>query len=241
MRIVSVGATSAIAQGVVKEWLKPATEVVLVGRNKEELAKVKSDLEARGATATVLIADLKTAADVEKLAVEVFKKPVDKAVIATGIMPSQDNMNKDLDSAERMLQINGTLTAILAHTFAQAGAVQRGLDLLVIGSVAGDRGRKSNYLYGASKAMVEAAVAGLQHRYAGTAVRLTLGKPGPTKSAMTASLPGYQGMADSDEVGRLLAQATDKGEATCYAPGKWRLIMAIVRNLPRALFHKTNL
>jgi short-subunit dehydrogenase len=134
------------------------------------------------------------------------------------------------------------MTALAAHLVTQRLRAQGAGTLGVIGSVAGDRGRQSNYLYGAAKAMVATAVEGLQHRVAGTDVRITLIKPGPTHTPMTDHLRGGKlALAPVETVAGEIVTALDKGTPVLYTPGKWRIIMAIIRALPRAIFHRTKL
>ena len=111
--------------------------------------------------------------------------------------------------------------------------------IAVMGSVAGDRGRQSNYVYGAAKGLVTRYAQGLQHRFAGTAVRVVLVKPGPTDTPMTAHLKA-QGMkmASVETVAEGIVAAIDAGKPLAYVPGKWALIMMIIRHLPNFVFNK---
>ena len=110
----------------------------------------------------------------------------------------------------------------------------------MIGSVAGDRGRKANYVYGAGKGMVERYTQGLQHRFAYTDIKIVLIKPGPTATPMTAHLPSG-GLAPVDQVARAIVKAIEAGKPVAYVPAKWQLIMLIVQHLPRWIFHKLNI
>src|SRR5690606_24074454 len=106
--------------------------------------------------------------------------------------------------------------------------------LAVIGSVAGDRGRKSNYVYGAAKGLVTRYVQGLQHRLAYTGVKVVLIKPGPTDTPMTAGLK-LKGArpAPVEDVAVCIVEGIARGKAVVYAPAKWQWIMMIIRHLPR--------
>ena len=112
----------------------------------------------------------------------------------------------------------------------------------MIGSVAGDRGRRSNYVYGAAKGLVERYLEGLRHRLAGTGVRVVLVKPGPTDTPMTAHLKsaGVR-LAPVEQVAADIVRACDRGRAVVYTPAKWALIMAVIRNLPRAVFDRMDI
>lgn len=107
----------------------------------------------------------------------------------------------------------------------------------VVGSVAGDRGRQSNYLYGAAKAMVAVGVAGLQHRLANNDVSITLIKPGPTATPMTDHLRGGTlRLAKAERVGADIVRGIDRRTPVLYTPTKWALIMAVIKRLPRRIF-----
>jgi len=114
--------------------------------------------------------------------------------------------------------------------------------LAVIGSVAGDRGRKSNYVYGAAKGLLTRYLQGLQHRLAGSNVNVVIIKPGPTDTPMTAHLKadGLK-MASSKAVATDIVRAIDRKNPVCYTPGKWALIMMIIRHLPRFIFNKMDI
>ena len=112
----------------------------------------------------------------------------------------------------------------------------------VIGSVAGDRGRKKNYVYGAAKGLVTRYVQGLQHRLAGTNVKVVLIKPGPTDTPMT-KLQKEQGvkLAPVEDVASAIVAGIEKGTAVVYTPKKWWLIMLVIRHLPAFIFNKLNI
>ena len=114
--------------------------------------------------------------------------------------------------------------------------------IVVLGSVAGDRGRKSNYVYGAAKGLVTRYIQGLQHRLAGSGIKVVLIKPGPTDTPMTASLKekGVK-LAPVDEVAAAILLAADKGVPVAYEPKKWWLIMMIIRHLPNFIFNRMNI
>ncbi|MFT4262855.1 MAG: SDR family NAD(P)-dependent oxidoreductase [Nocardioides sp.] len=244
-RIAIIGATSGIATAVAREWAaRPDVSFRLVGRSDEKLDRLAADLRARGAASVETSALALDDATAVAAAVDwsFIDGPVDLALIAFGDMPSQEEADASPEVAAHLLSLNGTMNALAAH-LATLRLVAAGTGTLgVIGSVAGDRGRQSNYLYGSAKAMVATAVAGLQHRVAGTGVSVVLIKPGPTATPMTDHLRGGKlALAPVEQVGREIVLALDKGTPVLYTPGKWRIIMAIIRNLPRALFHRTKL
>ena len=245
--IAVLGATSGIAGGCLREWVcrdeDETVDLRLVARGADRLARLTADLEVRGAgSIAVLEQALDGVDDVRAAADWVFADgPVDIVLVAFGDMPSQEEADADPAVAAHLLDLNGTLATMAAHLAALRLVEQGSGSLAVLGSVAGDRGRKSNYLYGSAKAMVATAVAGLQHRVAGTGVRITLVKPGPTATPMTDHLRGGMPLAPVEVVARDVVAAVDAGRPVVYTPRRWQAIMAIIRALPRAVFHRTNL
>jgi hypothetical protein len=140
------------------------------------------------------------------------------------------------------LQINGISPVLYAEAFAIHLARAQHGTLALIGSVAGDRGRRSNYVYGAAKGLVARYAQGLQHRFAGSGVKVVLVKPGPTDTPMTAHLKQNGAkLASPAEVAQAIVKAVACGQAQVYAPGKWRLIMWVVRHMPAFIFNKINI
>jgi decaprenylphospho-beta-D-erythro-pentofuranosid-2-ulose 2-reductase len=164
---------------------------------------------------------------------------VDIAMIAHGSLPEQKLCQQDLTACHQALIVNGISPVLFAEAFVGLMRKAEYGTLAIIGSVAGDRGRKSNYVYGAAKGLVARYAQGLQHRLAGTGVKVVLIKPGPTDTPMTAHLK-QQGdrLANVEEVARLIIKGIKQGKAVCYAPAKWALIMMVIRHLPDIIFNK---
>ena len=172
--------------------------------------------------------------------------PPDVVLVAFGLLPDQDACEQNLQANADAQWINGVAPALYAEALANAMQQAGRGAVAVIGSVAGDRGRKSNYVYGAAKGLVARYMQGLQHRLAlqKSPVRAVLIKPGPTDTPMTAHLKtgtGRASMAAPEEVARCIVRGIDRGRAVVYAPGKWALIMLIVRCLPDFVFRRINL
>ncbi|MDP9123451.1 MAG: SDR family NAD(P)-dependent oxidoreductase [Pseudomonadota bacterium] len=245
-KIVIVGATSHIAEHCARLWAQggPA-HLVLVGRNLPRLEVIAQDLRVRGGQVVVETrgVDLASPAAIAELVRELEALgAIDIALIAHGSLPDQAACQADLAMAAEALSVNAVSPVLFAE--ALAGAMQRAGRgaLAIIGSVAGDRGRKSNYVYGAAKGLVDRYAQGLQHRLVGTGVTVTLVKPGPTDTPMTAHLK-QQGakLADADAVAKDIVEGIAAGRAEVYTPRKWALIMAVIRNLPRPVFHRMNI
>ena len=241
-RIVIIGASSAIAEHCARLWVSEAADFLLVGRDLSRVQRVADDLRVRSphsAIETVQI-DFLDADAISSLAQQAGQSPIDIVLIAHGDLPVQQSCEQDIHVAEAALQINGVSPALFAEAFAKQLAQQRRGTLALIGSVAGDRGRKANYVYGAGKGMVERYAQGLQHRFAYSEIKIVLIKPGPTATPMTAHLPAG-GLAAVDQVARAIVKAIEAGKPVAYVPAKWQLIMLIVQHLPRWIFHKLNI
>jgi len=245
-KIVIIGATSSMAEHCARRWAaqNPA-EIVLVGRDlaRTELIAVDLRVRAPGATVTNIVADFQDPQKIQALADTLCAAgPVDFVLIAHGSLPDQAECQRDLNAARYALDINGVSPVLFAEAFAghmeKAG---RGT-LALIGSVAGDRGRKSNYVYGAAKGLVTRYAQGLQHRFAGSALNIVLVKPGPTETPMTAHLKAQGAkLASVDAVAAEIVAGIEKGKPVVYTPGKWALIMMVIRHLPRAIFNKMDI
>jgi short-subunit dehydrogenase len=167
---------------------------------------------------------------------------VDVVLIAHGSLPEQTNCQDDLTACRDALYINGISPVLYAEAFAQhMGKTNHGT-IALIGSVAGDRGRKSNYVYGAAKGLVTRYAQGLQHRFASTRVKVVLIKPGPTDTPMTAHLKSEGAkLASVESVAKQIVEGVEAGKPVVYAPGKWWLIMMVIRHLPALVFNKMDI
>jgi short-subunit dehydrogenase len=218
------------------------TEFVLVGRSRERLDAVVDDLHARnpGTRAKAVEFDFSPTGDIALLLEGVFADgEIDVALIAHGSLPSQASIQGDLAAVRAALEINAIGPALFVEALADRMLrVGRGR-LAVISSVAGDRGRRSNYVYGAAKALLSAYTEGVWHRLAGSGVTVTLIKPGPTATPMTEQLRSAGArLASADAVAASIVAGVDRGAPIVYAPPIWRLIMTVVRSIPRAVFRR---
>jgi decaprenylphospho-beta-D-erythro-pentofuranosid-2-ulose 2-reductase len=242
-RIVIVGATSAIAEHCARVWLesRPA-DLVLLGRDRERLERTANDLGVRSPHSEIRIvqADFLDAVAIQAVVDDILQQGgVDIVLIAHGSLPDQRECQSDLAACRDALEINGVSPVLFAEAFANRMAQAGRGTIAVIGSVAGDRGRKSNYVYGAAKGLITRYVQGLQHRFAGTKLKIVLIKPGPTDTPMTAELKGQGArLASVESVAREIVAGIDAGKPTVYAPGKWKIIMTVVRHIPAVIFNR---
>lgn len=244
-RIVVVGASSAIAEHCLRLWAKNSPdEIILVGRSLSTLEPIAKDIEVRSRSKVQCSSlDMLDSQAIINFASEVSKdKPVDLVLIAHGSLSKQDICQSDLELCKSELQINGLSPVMFAEAFAESMEKYNHGQIVILGSVAGDRGRKSNYIYGASKGLIERYAQGMQHRFANSNVRINLVKPGPTDTPMTAHLKAQgTSLASVEDVAKCIVIGASKNKNVIYAPAKWRIIMTIIRCLPVFIFKKLDI
>lgn len=243
-RILVLGATSGIAEACCRLWAERGDLLFLVGRNADKLNAMAADLQTRGAGyAGTAVVDLdNTATHPELLAHAVNSLAgLDVAFLALGVLGEQAAAEQDFSQAARLLHTNYVSPASLLTWLANYCAQRHAGTLAVLSSVAGDRGRKSNYVYGSSKAGLTAFVDGLRNRVDREGVTVTTIKPGPVKTAMTQGMKGSDKFADVRKVAATIVRAIDRKSDVVYVPGIWRVIMAVIRAVPERVFKKLNL
>jgi short-subunit dehydrogenase len=216
----------------------------LVARSPEKLTAVASDLLTRGASAVfTCVMDLDDPTAHEPMLAEALKEleTIDLALLAHGVLGDQEKAQADYAATEAILRTN-LLSAIslitwLANYFEKT---QQGT-LAVISSVAGDRGRKSNYIYGASKGALNIFLDGVRNRIDRSGVHVLTIKPGFVATPMTAHLPQNALFAHPSAVGKGILKAIEKRKDVAYVPPIWALIMLIIRSVPNSIFKKLNL
>lgn len=234
--VLIVGATSGIARALARVYAQRGVKLILAGRDASALEQDAADLRVR-CDAQVEIAPfdaLHPAAD------WLGGVQVDTAVLCHGVMLDNEAARANPDAHRKMIEVNYTSYALLLEQLADM-MQQRGSGVIaVLSSVAGDRGRGSNYCYGATKAALTAYADGMRGRLHGTGVHVVTIKPGPTATPMTAGL-AQEKMADPKSVAKQIAKAIEKRKDIAYTPGKWRLIMAVIRAIPERLFKRLSI
>ncbi len=244
-RILIFGATSGIAQGCLHVWAEEEpSEFVLVGRNAQELDRIAADLKVRSPASVTqtLVGAFAGAAEIEQTVVTaVGDGAIDIAVVAFGTLPAQETLAGDAAALAEVLEVNGVWPAVFAQLlFDRQREAHRG-QLVLLGSVAGDRGRRSNYAYGAGKSLLATFGRGLQHAAPGTGVTVTIVKPGPTDTPMARGVETAGKLAPVPVVAADIVRASAAGKAIVYTPRIWRLIMVVIRSLPDAIFNRLNI
>lgn len=246
MRIVVVGATSGIAEQCCRLWLeRGAADLTMVVRDRGKAERIAADLRVRspGSTVEIVVADFLDTGAIGRVVEEsAARGPIDVAMIAHGVLSDQKSCETDLQFCRDALEINAVSPVLFAEAFAQQLAKAGRGTLCIIGSVAGDRGRKANYTYGSCKGLLSRYAEGMEHRFAGTGIRIVLAKPGPTDTPMAVEHKAKgRRLASAESVAATMVRGIDRGRPVIYAPGIWRWIMLIVRHIPRFVFNRLSI
>jgi decaprenylphospho-beta-D-erythro-pentofuranosid-2-ulose 2-reductase len=243
LRVLILGATSGIAAATASIYAREGAALLLAGRDAVRLEALAAELTGLGAVSCQIsaldLAHADQAAELPKLAA--MLGGLDHILVAYAIMPGQAEAAADLAVAEQMMSTDYTSTALWALAAANLLEAQGHGSLVVLGSVAGDRGRRKNFIYASTKAGIATLVEGIAHRFAGTGIRAVVVKPGPTATAMTAGGPPGRRLVPADEVAKLVRRAADHGGPVQYAPRRWQLIMRVVRELPWWVFRRIDI
>lgn len=245
--VLIVGATSGIARALAHELARRGDRLVLAGRQVAELEIQAADLRVRYRTEAAVepfdALDVGAAEELLKRTLARFGGDLTGAVIAFGYLGEQETAQSDPAETRRTIDANFTAAALALEPIAKYMAA-RGTGFLVgISSVAGDRGRQSNYLYGAAKAGLSAYLAGLRHRLHRRGVHVLTVKPGFVDTAMTWGRvhPRSPLLASPERVARDIVRALERRRATVYTPWFWRWVMLLIRALPEWVFVRTRL
>jgi decaprenylphospho-beta-D-erythro-pentofuranosid-2-ulose 2-reductase len=243
-RIVILGATSAIAEAAARLWAANGARFILAGRNEARLNEIAADLKVRGASETIdWPLDFVTADATAELGKMVDRLGgLDILLLAYGLLGEQDDLERNPAAAAKLIATNFSSAAAWSLAATAVLEKQRGGTLLVIGSVAGDRGRRSNFIYGATKGGLAHLVEGIAHKLAPLGARAVIIKPGFVETPMTAGIASKRPLwATPESIAPVIVRAGEKGGPIVYAPAFWRGIMLVARNLPATVFDRINL
>lgn len=240
--IVILGPTSAIARAVAGVFAAKGHALVLAGRDTEEIETMAADLGVRyGVSVHGLPWDatyFDTHAQVVEACAELLDDSIEGVVLCSGYMPEQEDAQTDWDNARRTIDVTYTGSVSMLNIFATRFESQRHGFICAISSVAGDRGRQSNYLYGSAKAGLSAYLQGLRNRLFPAGVHVLTVKPGFMDTAMTWGLDGMFLVASPEYVGQRIVRAIEKRRNVLYVPWFWRYIMLIIRHIPESIFKR---
>jgi decaprenylphospho-beta-D-erythro-pentofuranosid-2-ulose 2-reductase len=243
-RTLVIGATSAIAEATARMLAERGDALYLVARNGERIAAVASDLSVRGSPRVgceVLDANDLDAHEPMLERAELFLGGLDTVLIAHGTLSDQKACEGSVELTLHELNTNALSVVALLTLIANRLEVRRAGTIAVISSVAGDRGRGSNYVYGSAKALVTAFMSGLRQRLSKCGVAVVTIKPGFVDTPMTAAFAKGPLWAHPQRIAAGIVRALDRKSGTVYLPAFWRPIMLIVRAIPERLFLRLTL
>jgi decaprenylphospho-beta-D-erythro-pentofuranosid-2-ulose 2-reductase len=243
-KILIIGATSAIAEACAKRFAAQGHSLYLLARNNSRLESLAQDLRVRGAAAVHYAIFEANALETHQALLEQVKAELnglDRVLIAHGTLSDQQACEQSVELTLQELQTNAlsiiALLTLLANHFEQ----QRHGSIAVIGSVAGDRGRQSNYIYGTAKGALGIFLQGLRNRLHKSGVQVLTIKPGFVDTPMTAAFPKGPLWATPEKVAQDIDKAIEKKKDVLYTPGFWMLIMQIIKSVPEKIFKRLSL
>lgn len=242
--ILIIGATSTIAEATARILAQRGDRLYLLGRGQQRLAMMTPDLKIRGAesveSAQLDANDLESHTKALDSAFEALGT-VDAVLIAHGTLPNQETCQKSFEVTLAELWTNAISTTSLLAQVANRLEAQGSGTIAAITSVAGDRGRQSNYVYGAAKGMVSIFLQGLRNRLHGSGVHVLDIKPGFVDTPMTAEFKKGLLWAKPEAIAKGIVMGIDKKKSTLYLPWFWRYIMLIIRHIPEVIFKRLSL
>jgi len=243
-RILVIGATSAIAEACARQWAVRGEALAVAGRSLDRTNVIAADLKIRGASGShALHLDVLDASRYEAVVQQAVAAlgGLDIVLMAHGVLPDQAACEADPGLMRESFEVNALSVLALGTLLANVLAKQGHGTLAVIGSVAGDRGRASNYVYGAAKATVAVFLQGLRQRLARHGVQVLTIKPGFVDTPMTQAFSKGILWAQPDKVARDIVRAVDHGKDVLYTPAFWRFVMLVIRAVPERIFKRLSL
>ena len=240
--VLIVGANSDIAKATAREYAKAGFDLILALRNKDAIEPFVKDLkirhEQRIEAIELDVLDYKSHAEIYSG----LSNPIDGVIVAVGYLGDQQHSQEDFEESKRIIDTNFTGVVSLLNIIANDFEKRQTGFIVAISSVAGDRGRKKNYQYGAAKAGLTAYLSGLRNRLFDKGVTVLTVKPGFVLTKMTRDLDLPEKLtAQPKDIALAIYSAQQKGKDTLYYMKKWRLIMWIIRMIPEKIFKRLDL
>ena len=236
-RILILGATSGIARACTLEWARRGSDLILAGRDLEELEILASDARIRFGTKV----------EIQKFEARDFGShaqfwqncgEIDGVICALGLMPPQAEMERDFESCRAMIEINYTSCVSVLNLAARDFEAKKRGFMVVLSSVAGERARKSNYLYGSAKAAISAYAEGLRARLFASGVSVTTVLPGPVDTSMTWGSDKLPLLVPPEKVASDIYRGARRKADVVWSPAPWRLIFAVLRIVPSFIWKR---
>jgi short-subunit dehydrogenase len=243
-KILIVGATSTIAENCARLWAVRGEELFLVGRNSERLEHIAADLKVRGATRVgQYVLDLNDFDGQQGMlnAAEQELGRLDIVLIAHGTLSDQKACEQSVALTMQEIKTNALSVIALLTLIANRFEAQRSGTIAVLSSVAGERGRASNYVYGSAKALVTVFTSGLRQRLHKSGVAVVTVKPGFVDTPMTKELIKGALWAAPEFAAAEIVKSIDAKRNIAYVPFWWMFIMNFIRILPESLFKRTRM
>ena len=244
MNVAIVGATSAIAEATARLWAERGDRLYLAARRETLLAAMAEDLRLRGAPQVMWERfDVLDRAGHEPMLAraEAAIGPLDCVLVAHGTLPDQARCLEDVDLAAQEIDLNGASTVPLVLRIAARFQARGAGAIAVVTSVAGVRGRASNFVYGSAKSLVSTLLEGLRHHLHARGVAVIDIRPGFVDTPMTAAFKKGPLWATPHRVAKDIVAAVDRRAGVVYTPWFWRWIMLVIRHVPEPIFVRTKL
>jgi decaprenylphospho-beta-D-erythro-pentofuranosid-2-ulose 2-reductase len=240
--VLLLGGSSEIAAAIARRLLTDGPiRPYLVGRDRDRLTEALADLERAGATdGEVEVVDADDLGSHEQVISRAFERagPFDVVVLAVGVLGAQAGLDADPEQAIEVMRVNFLGSgSLLLHAMRKLREQGSGA-LVVLSTVAGERVRASNAVYGAAKAGLDGLAQGLADAAAGSGVRVLVVRPGFVTTRMTAGLDPAPMSTTAEEVADATVRALDGRAHTIWVPGRLRYVFAVLRHLPRSVFRR---
>ncbi|HKP89684.1 MAG TPA: decaprenylphospho-beta-D-erythro-pentofuranosid-2-ulose 2-reductase [Thermoleophilaceae bacterium] len=239
--LLVLGGTSEIGLATARRLVGDRTRrVVLAARDTEGAERAAAELRQLGAEVHVVAFDARDYGSHDALVEEAFERlgDVDCALVAFGVLGDQERLATDRSAAVEAVEANYVGAVSVCVPLAERMRRQGHGTIVVLSSVAGERARKSNFVYGSSKAGLDAFAQGLGDRLHGDGVHVMVVRPGFVRTKMTAGLDDAPMSTDPDAVAESIAAGLRRGADTVWSPAPLRVVMSVLRHLPRALFRR---
>jgi NAD(P)-dependent dehydrogenase (short-subunit alcohol dehydrogenase family) len=242
-RVAILGGTRGIGRALARLVAARGDRICLLGRDTTELERSAADLTIRGATSTASVhCDLEHPGTFAVALDEASRllEGLDVVIVTAADFGTQAQLEADRTRLHRLLTVNFANTILFCESARERLLVPGAVNptLCVFSSVAGERGRKPVLFYGSTKAGLSRYLEALDHKYFERGLRVVCVKPGFVRTSMTDGLPAPPFAGNPEDVAARALHAIDRGTPVVYAPPIWRLIMMVIRLLPRRIMRR---